>query len=196
VDMPLVPAFAQCDTASNPPTGSHSPPLGVSSCDPQPTGVARVGDQSVASAQVSAVAGDPTNAIDDADMGLKVTASDVRSSSSSGPDYNPNPSGPDLTLVMRLRITDSSNGTSGTDRATAADLDFSAPVDCADTTDTSVGSSCAADTSADALMPGAIKEGADANVQVFRLRLTDSGPNGVRGDSDDQLFEQQGIFVP
>jgi hypothetical protein len=59
-----------------------------------------------------------------------------------------------------------------------------------------VGSSCAADTSADALMPGAIKEGADANVQVFRLRLTDSGPNGVRGDSDDQLFEQQGIFVP
>jgi hypothetical protein len=33
-------------------------------------------------------------------------------------------------------------------------------------------------------------------VQVFRLRLNDSGPNGIRNDSDDMLFAQQGVFVP
>jgi hypothetical protein len=33
-------------------------------------------------------------------------------------------------------------------------------------------------------------------LQVFRLRLNDSGPNGVRGDSDDRLFATEGIYIP
>ena len=33
-------------------------------------------------------------------------------------------------------------------------------------------------------------------MQSFRLRLNDSGPDNVRGNADDRLFEQQGIFEP
>jgi hypothetical protein len=33
-------------------------------------------------------------------------------------------------------------------------------------------------------------------LQVFRLRLNDSGSNGIRGDSDDRLFATEGIYIP
>ena len=51
-------------------------------------------------------------------------------------------------------------------------------------------------TSADAVQPGAIKEGQQTSAQAFRLRLNDSGANGVRGDSDDRIFSTQGVYVP
>ena len=41
-----------------------------------------------------------------------------------------------------------------------------------------------------------IKENKATVLQVFRLRLNDSGPNGVRGDGDDRLFATEGLFVP
>jgi hypothetical protein len=33
-------------------------------------------------------------------------------------------------------------------------------------------------------------------IQSFRVRIDDSGANGVRGDSDDRIFATQGVFVP
>jgi hypothetical protein len=33
-------------------------------------------------------------------------------------------------------------------------------------------------------------------LQVFRLRLNDSGANGVRSDGDDRLFATEGVFSP
>ena len=33
-------------------------------------------------------------------------------------------------------------------------------------------------------------------VQAFRVRVDDSGANGIRGDSDDRIFATQGLFVP
>jgi hypothetical protein len=33
-------------------------------------------------------------------------------------------------------------------------------------------------------------------LQVFRLRLNDSGLNGIFGDSDDRNYAMQGLFVP
>jgi hypothetical protein len=33
-------------------------------------------------------------------------------------------------------------------------------------------------------------------VQVFRVRVNDSGADGVRGNADDVLFAQQGIYIP
>ena len=41
-----------------------------------------------------------------------------------------------------------------------------------------------------------IKENKATVLQVFRLRLHDSGPNGVRGNADDKLFATEGVFVP
>ena len=53
-----------------------------------------------------------------------------------------------------------------------------------------------ANTSANAVSPGTVIEGRDMIIQVFRARLSDAGPNGIQGDSDDKLFETQGFFVP
>ena len=35
-----------------------------------------------------------------------------------------------------------------------------------------------------------------ALIQVFGLRVYDSGANGTRGDSDDKIFAGQGIYIP
>jgi hypothetical protein len=159
-------------------------------------GVAHVGAQAIGSARFTTVPGDPTTPADDADVAIAAGLTDVRSGSPTGADYDPNTSGPDLTLIARLRITDLANGPGGTDAGTAAEVDFAVPVDCEPTTDPAKGSACDADTTADAVMPGFVKEGKNAVLQVFRVRVNDSGSNGLRGDSDDMLFQQQGIFLP
>jgi plastocyanin len=193
LNVSLVPVFKPCGSGGN---GSHSPPLAVGSCGPPVTlAVAHVGSQGTGSAQLSVTPGNPNTAADEADVALTASSTDVRDGSATGPDYGPNPRGPDMTLVTRFRITDLSNGTSQTDPATAAEIDFSVPVDCATTTG-SGGSNCTASTTADAVMPGVIKEGRSMVIQVFRVRLNDSGPDNTRNNADDTLFEQQGIFEP
>ena len=52
------------------------------------------------------------------------------------------------------------------------------------------------DTTADTLTAGEIKEGKAMTVQLFRVRLNDAGANGTRGDADDRIFEQEGIYIP
>jgi hypothetical protein len=66
-------------------------------------------------------------------------------------------------------------------------VDFSVPVDCVNTVDTNIGASCTANTSADAVVPGVIKEGKNAVVDVFRVRLNDFG---------NKNFAMQGIYNP
>jgi Bacterial pre-peptidase C-terminal domain len=198
LNVSLVPVFRQCGTGGNPADSGHAAPLAVGSCDPPlPTSgvTAFVGSDSVASAQLAVVPGDLTTPADEADVSFAIDATDVRAGGPSGPDYDPSAT-PDMTFSTRLRMTDSSNGPSGADPATTTDLEFPVPVSCTATADSSVGSTCIAATTADALQPGSIEEGRQAVLQVFRLRLTDAGPNGVRGDADDRLFAQQGIFVP
>jgi hypothetical protein len=109
-----------------------------------------------------------------------------------------------MTFSVRLRLTDFANcapaGCTGPyqgNAGTAADVDFPVGVDCvAHAFDPSYGSDCDAHTSMDAVLPGTISEGMDTFVQTLRVRVSDSGPNGVRGDSDDQLLATQGIYVP
>jgi hypothetical protein len=193
----LVPVFAQCGTAGRPANGGHAAPLSTGACEPPlPAGVARVGTGSTGIAQLAVVPGNLVTAADEADVFIHAAVDDVRSGSPSGLDYDPNPSGADLSLIERLRITDSASGPSGSDAATASDLDFVAPVDCVSTADPAIGSDCFAGTSADAILPDAIKEGKRMVVQVFRLRLADAGPDGARGNGDDRLFEQQGLYIP
>ena len=134
-------------------------------------------------------------AANEADFTIVVNATDIRSGTRTGPDYNPNAGGPDLTYNARLRITDSNNGAFPVDPGTTTDMDFPVPVDCTTTAGTD-GSNCSANTSANAVNPGAVVEGKDMIIQVFRSRLNDAGPNGIQGDSDDKLFEQQGYFAP
>src|SRR5438552_385460 len=94
-----------------------------------------------------------------------------------------------------LRFTDKANGY-GSLPATATEYDFKVPIDCSSTPDPSVGSTCSANTTANVLVPGLIQEQRQTVVQAFRVRVDDSGANGVRGDSDDRIFMTQGVFVP
>jgi TolB protein len=190
----LVPVFRQCGSGGNPVNAGHSPPLGTGSCSPPtPGSVARFGPQSTGSAELAVFYGASLSG-DQADVIIRLSLKDVQTGL--GADYDPDPVGPDSTLITRLRFTDTSNGGSGTDPGTATDFDFSLPVTCNATTDASLGSTCSLDTTADSVMPGVIKENVATVLQTFRFRLNDSGANGVPGDSDDRIFATQGIFVP
>jgi hypothetical protein len=196
LSVSLVPAFKQCGTGANPSNAEHSPPLATSSCNPPKPGsaVALVGPTSQPSAAFTVTPGDsdPTNG-NQANLSISAGLTDIQSTA--GGDYNPNASGADLTAVTRLRITDKANGYGGLP-ATATEFDFKVPTDCSSTADPSVGSSCSANTTANALVPGLIQEQRQTVVQAFRVRIDDSGANGIRGDSDDRIFMTQGLFAP
>lgn len=196
IAVSLVPTFRQCGTPGHPTNGLHSAPLGVGSCPPLTTGVAHFGAQAAGSATIGVIPGDLSTFADEADVSFNGSLSDIRQGSPTGSDYDPDPSGSDLSLVLRLRITDSQNEPSLRDPGTTTDLDFSVPVDCVATPAAGQGSDCDVNTTADAVNPGVITEGATSVVSAFRVRVVDSGTNGLPGDGDDRLFAQQGVFSP
>jgi glucose/arabinose dehydrogenase len=197
VSASLVPVFRQCGTGANPADGNHSPPLGTPAClPPLPNStIAAVGAQGTGTSQIATIPGDLMTPADEADVSYSVTATDIRSGTPTGSDYDPNPTGADMTVVARLRLTDRLNGMTYTLPGTTTDLDFPVPVTCT-ATGGPEGANCNASTTADAVTPNAIREGRSTVAQVFRVRLNDAGANGTRGDGDDQLFAQQGFYVP
>jgi hypothetical protein len=196
LSVSLVPAFRQCGTGANPSNAKHAPPLATNSCNPPSPGsvLAAVGTTSQSSAQMTVVPGDtdPTNG-NQANISITASLTDIQAVA--GGDYNPNASGADLTAVTRFRTTDKANGYGGLP-ATATEYDFKVPIDCSSTSKHSIGSTCTANTTANSLIPGLIQEQRQTIVQAFRVRIDDSGANGIRGDSDDRIFMTQGVFVP
>jgi uncharacterized repeat protein (TIGR01451 family) len=95
-----------------------------------------------------------------------------------------------------VRVTDGDNGTSLNDPGTMVDIGFPIPIDCIPTTDVSVGSTCGANTTANALVPSVVQDGKAAVWQLGQIELKDSGPDGVRGNSDDEVFATQGVVLP
>jgi Tol biopolymer transport system component len=199
----LVPAFrqtissTQCQSRGGTPS-THGAPLSLSSCNPPgylPNTTARLGSQGSGSIQLTAVAGNIATLADEADLAFTVNATDVRDRRT-GADYDPSAGGADVTLVPRPRISDTYNSPTLHHPATVRDLDFFVPVDCAATPDPLLGATCSASTSADAVLSGAIREGERTIWQAFRLWLRDSGANDVRGDTDDRLFAQSGVYIP
>jgi hypothetical protein len=199
----LVPSFRQTISASQCASrggvnSTHGSPLALGSCNPPtyiPGTVARQGPQSIGSAELTVVPGNLATVSDEADVAIVAGATDIRSRQT-GADYVPNAGGADVVLVEKLRISDRRNSPSGSDPATVVDFDFPVGVECAGTADPATGSVCSASTSADAVTPGAIAEGRDMVLQVFRVRVNDAGQNGAPGDGDDRNFSQQGMYVP
>jgi len=76
------------------------------------------------------------------------------------------------------------------------DILFPVPVDCLGTASAALGSTCGANTTANALVPGSVIAGKQAVVETGEIVALDSGVNGTRGDSDDETFATQGIFLP
>jgi hypothetical protein len=62
--------------------------------------------------------------------------------------------------------------------------------------DSTIGSTCGVNTSANALMPGVVRTGDNSIWQLGEIQVLDSGPDGTRGNTDDQALAVQGIYVP
>jgi Tol biopolymer transport system component len=205
----LVPAYEPCNSPNSthqvtvnginqsctPPTRSSS----VSAVGPSSTGFARM-----VSCPNAGPTGSPCNTLGTfPDLKLRVNITDVRASNPTGPDYNPNASGTDLTARMSLRLSDKRNTSPGfTTAGTMQDVSFEIPMDCTSTAQAnpqipnSIGSTCDANTSANAIYPGIAAAGARAIYDLRRLEVYDSGIDHVRNNGDDQLLAVQGLFLP
>ena len=80
--------------------------------------------------------------------------------------------------------------------ATLIDISFPVPLDCLGTASAALGSTCGVNTTANALVPGFVLAGKQGVVELGEITLRDSGPDGTRGNTDDERFATQGIFLP
>jgi hypothetical protein len=185
----LVPAFGPCTA----PDRTHGAPLAFGSCasPAQESAQLTVGTRdangqsakAIAFFGIATVVGNPATPADEADVNLLVTAKDVRNRGDLS-DY-----AGALEARPTLRITDRDNTPhpGGPGPATVADTTLPFAVPCAPTADTSVGSTCVAATTAEALVPGAVKEGRRSILELGQVVLNDG--NGA-------AFLREGVFVP
>jgi dipeptidyl aminopeptidase/acylaminoacyl peptidase len=184
----LVPAYASCGN----PNRTHGPPLDRPSCSPPALasqhltvgGANGTAANFAGSARVSAIEGDPSTSADDADVRLRLSLADVRTTDLG--DYTG-----ELLSSQTLRLTDRTSGA-----ATVEDVTYSFPLQCSPTSAESIGSTCAVDTTADAVAPGAVVEGVRSIWQLGQLQVFDGGRDGVASTEPNTLFAVQGFFVP
>jgi hypothetical protein len=205
--VPLVPVYKQCGTPANPANATRNAPLSTPACNPPaPTASrGRVGPTSIGTMQGTVLEDDPSTGADEADIAVTARITDV-TDATTGMDYNPGAgANDDLTLLTTGRITDEANTCgSGPCHATSVDVTLGVPMNCTPTANATIGSTCSASTTLEAVFPGLVGGGFNSNTALFRIRVLDAGPNGVREGvpptapptGDDTLFEQQGIWVP
>ena len=197
IRLSLVPAFNPCVGANR----THGPPLASPSCTPpvQASSFLTVGrpdsngaaTQATGSLVLEAVLGNPATPADEADIRLAASATDVRLKAGLG-DY-----AGQLEVNTRLRFIDRASGTAVNEPATVQDFVFAFTVPCQPTASTTIGSTCAVNTTADAIAPGTVTERARTIWQVGQLQVFDGGPDGVASTTaGNTLFEVQGLFVP
>ena len=196
----LVPAFEECTTSND--NASHGAPLSVPSCSPpQPAsdhltigtpdangkGVASMGVVTLKEQGESPI--NPNNG-DQADVHIDTSLTDVRNQGDLT-DYTG-----ELRYVLALRITDRENGDELEYPATASDVTLSFSTPCAATAGPE-GGTCSLSTTADAVLPGVVKEGERAVWALGDLQVFDGGSDGD-GDTtaDNTLFAEPGLFVP
>jgi hypothetical protein len=205
----LVPSFQQCTA----PDRTHGPPLAFPSCSsPDPASPnLTVGTPEVNGAAVGfsgfvkyAVALGAPGVPDDSDLRITAGLTDVRCAGSTSACGSGNSDGGsdytgELEVNAVARLTDRWNGTSpggGNDAATMIDIPFPVAMDCASTPSTSTGGACALDTSANAVVPGMVKDGDRQVVELGQVRASDGGPDGQVSTAGNSLFAVQGVFVP
>jgi hypothetical protein len=70
-------------------------------------------------------------------------------------------------------------------------------VPCQATSQTDRGATCAVNTTADSLMPGAVVENKRSIWNITRVQVYDGGPDSRAATGyGNQLFAVQGLFVP
>jgi glucose/arabinose dehydrogenase len=193
--VPLVPAFRVCASANR----SHGAPLASGSCAPpsQSSAQLTVGTPdangkaagSTGFVLFKAIPGDAATPADEADAELRATATDVRRRSDLA-DY-----AGELQLATVLRITD--RDSAGVNpAATVSDITYTATLPCHPTADTAVGSTCSVATTADALAPGAVREGRRSIWGLGQIELFDGGADGVASTPGNAPFLREGVFIP
>ncbi len=189
IQVSLVPAHEPCTS----PNRIHGPPLAFGSCNP-PTaepGELTVGTpdanskpaKSTGYVRVNTLFGVPQTPADEADVRLRANITDVRLRSDLS-DYTG-----ELELRLAVQITDKNNTPhpGGPGAATAQQFTHLHQIPCTPTPDTTVGSTCAFDTTIEALVPGAVKELKRAIWQLGAIAVRDGAGNP---------FLAPGIFVP
>ena len=200
----LVPAFNQCTSGNR----AHGAPLSFPSCTPpqQSSSVLTIGTPDsngvgvnfTGSVNYAVIIGDSTTAADEADVRIDVTLSDIRNKPSLT-DYVGR-----VLLRSDLQITDQINAQETPAPGTVQTIKYQAPVDCVATGLTTVGASCTLSTTADAIVPGTIREDKRSVWELGQVEVRDAGPNGtgyascppVCGDGDEATLLRQGVFVP
>jgi hypothetical protein len=206
----LVPAYNQC-TSPNRVHGPPDLPGGTNpdgSCNPptQTSGQITVGSpdaaggaaNSVGFVRLSVINGNAATTADEADVRYTVSINDVRCKPGAGACGAANAAGgADYSGQVRaqsnLRITDRYNGPS---EVGVGDTSFGVTVPCTVSGSTAIGSSCSIDTTADAVMPGVVKEIRRANWQMGQVQVFDGGADGAWSTTPNTLFAVQGVFVP
>ena len=200
----LVPAFKQCTA----PNTTHGAPLAFPSCNPpvQASSFLTVGTpdnngagaNSVGSILLRVKATSPEDVLIDSSI------TDVRCQAGTAASVCANANaadGPDYTGQLQgnatIRISDHYNGPSLNLAATVQDIPFPVTTNCAATAGTTtIGSTCSVSTSANAVVPGSVKDTQRAVVEIQQLQVFDGGATGTAGAADATLFEVQGIFIP
>ena len=205
----MVPAYNACAA----PNRTHGPPLAFPSCNPpvQSSTAITVGSpdangaaaNAIASIRIAVLVGTP-GAPDDSDVKLSGSSTDVRckagtaacgaANAADGADYTG-----ELQVTAQIRITDHFNAVApggGTDPATVVDIPFPVNTPCVATASTAIGGTCSIVTSANGVVPGAVKDTKRAIVETGQIQAFDGGPDGVVATTPNTLFGVQGIFIP
>jgi hypothetical protein len=105
---------------------------------------------------------------------------------------------------VNLQITDNQNFPEQPEPGTTQTIPFQFALQCVATADTAKGSDCNFNSTADALIPGAVTEGKRSTWEMGQVSVKDAGPNGTGlaacpptcGDGDETTFMREGVFVP
>ena len=146
--------------------------------------------RSVGSIRMSAVLGDTSTAQNEADVKITGSISDVLDVTRDLGDYTG-----ELRGQIGIRLTDKQNGPSGNDAGTARDFTLRFTMLCTPTVG-SGGSDCAANTTANSVIPGMVVEGKRAIWQISSVTVQDGGSDGVGSTMPNATFATQGVFVP
>jgi hypothetical protein len=197
--LSLVPAFDECrSSAAN---RSHGPPLAGPSCTP-PTATSAaltVGASSSSSVRWKVLAGNQSTEANEADVVLVARITDVRKTDQAGSDYLGR-----LGVKADLRITDQRNAAEQPESGTSQTYPLEVSIQCAGTAATTAGATCNANTSLNALLPGAVVERKRSIWALGQTVVMDAGPNETGyaacpptcGDGDERAFLRQGVFIP
>jgi TolB protein len=191
----LVPAFTPCTS----PNREHGPPLVGGSCSPpQPRstylslgGGSGSPPSSVGKVSIRTRLGTPGGA-DDTDVNLRLRLTNVMRAADLS-EYTG-----EVLVSATVRVTDWQGG-DGPTRVSSTIRDFPLEFDatCVSTPTSPVKSTCAANTTLDALIPGSTPEGTYAVWAIDQVKVYDAGPDeNTATAADNAALAVQGVFVP